>query len=147
LTEQREKLELELNYTQTALIEARNHNEQLKLSQTNSPLELTTYTLNDPELFIGLVQELRTPMTSIAGYIDLLLGESAGILGEMQRNFLQRVSANILRLASMIDDLVKVTQLDAGSFALEREPLDLISVIEEAITNASNQFREKELIV
>lgn len=147
LTEQREKLELELNYTQTALAEARNQNEQAKLRQDDSPLGSAVYTLNDPDLFIGLVQELRTPMTSIAGYIELLLGESAGILGEMQRNFLRRVSANILRLASMIDDLVKVTQLDAGTFELERSPVDLIAVIEAAITDASNQFREKELVL
>jgi len=147
LTEQREKLELELNYTQTALAEARNKVDQSKLTQDDALLGSAVYTLNDPELFIGLVQELRTPMTSIAGYIELLLGESAGILGEMQRNFLRRVSANILRLASMIDDLVKVTQLDAGTFELERSPVDLIAVIEAAITDASNQFREKELVL
>jgi signal transduction histidine kinase len=147
LTEQREKLELELNYTQTALAESRNQTDQLKLIEPEPSIESASYTLNDPDLFIGLVQELRTPMTSIAGYIDLLLGESAGILGEMQRNFLRRVSANILRLASMIDDLVKVTQLDAGTFELERAPVDLIAVIEGAITDASNQFREKELIL
>lgn len=147
LTEQREKLELELNYTQTALAEAQNQNEHLKLTRTRQPLESTSYSLNNPELFIGLVQELRTPMTSIAGYVDLLLGESAGILGEMQRNFLRRVSANIQRLASMIDDLVKVTQFDAGTFELERTPVDIIGVIEESITDASNQFREKELVV
>jgi len=146
LTEQRERLELELNYTQTALAEARNQNDQLQLAGGNE-LHQTTYDLNNPELFVGLVQELRTPMTSIAGYIELLLGESAGILGEMQRNFLQRVSINVQRLASMIDDLVKVTQLDAGSFELNLTPIDLIGLIEEAITDASNQFREKDLVV
>ncbi len=147
LTEQREKLELELNYTQTALAEARNQNDQLLLSRPDDVPESISYTLNNPELFVGLVQELRTPMTSIIGFIDLLLGESAGILGEMQRNFLQRVSINVQRLASMIDDLVKVTQLDTGSFELNRVPVDLIRLIEDAITDASNQFREKELIV
>lgn len=149
LTEQRERLELELNYTQTALAESKSQTEHLRLTQSQSMPDAVTpnYSLNNPDLFVGLVQELRTPMTSIAGYIDLLLGESAGILGEMQRNFLQRVSANILRLASMIDDLVKVTQLDTGNFELERDAVDLISVIEDAITDASNQFREKDLVV
>jgi len=148
LTEQREKLELELNYTQTALAEARNQNDQLQLSAAKGEIvESTNYNLNNPELFVGLVQELRTPMTSIIGYIDLLLGESAGILGEMQRNFLQRVSINVQRLASMIDDLVKMTQLDTGSFDLHLAPVDLIALIEDAITNSSNQFREKDLIV
>ncbi len=147
LTEEREQLELELNYTQTALADARNQSEHVQLMQVDSQLEAPGYTFNQPELFVGLVQELRTPMTSIAGYIDLLLGESAGILGEMQRNFLQRVAINIQRLTSMIDDLVKMTQLDAGTFELRRSPIDLINLIEDSITNASNQFREKGLII
>jgi signal transduction histidine kinase len=86
-------------------------------------------------------------MTSISGYIDLLLGESAGILGEMQRKFLQRVSANVTRLAAMLDDLVRITALDTGQFSLTPEPIDILAVIEDAITNASNQFREKGLTV
>lgn len=148
LTEQREKLELELNYTQTALAEARNQNDQLQLATVqNGSSEMVNYTLNNPELFVSLVQELRTPMTSIIGFVELLLGESAGILGEMQRNFLQRVSINIQRLANMIDDLVKVTQLDTGTFELNLAPVDVIALIEDAITNASNQFREKELVL
>ena len=86
-------------------------------------------------------------MTSISGYVDLLLGESAGILGEMQRKFLQRVSANVTRLASMLDDLRQVTALDTGQFVLTHEPIDVVALIEDAITNASNQFREKGLTV
>lgn len=147
LTEQREKLELELNYTQTALAETRNKNERLELTSGTQPIDIANYVVNNPELIVGLVQELRTPMTSITGYVDLLLGESAGILGQMQRNFLQRVSSNIHRLASMIDDLVKVMQFDAGTFELEHTPVDLVAIVEEAITDASMQFREKELIV
>jgi signal transduction histidine kinase len=94
-----------------------------------------------------MVQELRTPMTSITGYIDLLLGESAGILGEMQRKFLQRVSVNVGRLTGMLDDLVQITQLDTGQFELEPEHVDVVAMIEDAITSASTQFREKGLTV
>jgi signal transduction histidine kinase len=86
-------------------------------------------------------------MTSVTGYVDLLLGESAGILGEMQRKFLQRVATNVSRLASMLDDLVHVTELDTGSFSLEPRPVNLTNLIEDAITGASIQFREKELVV
>jgi signal transduction histidine kinase len=94
-----------------------------------------------------MVQELRTPMTSVIGYVDLLLGESAGILGEMQRKFLLRVNANVSRLASMLEDLIRVTMLDSGQFQLMHEPVDVIGVIEDAITNASEQLREKGLTV
>ncbi len=94
-----------------------------------------------------MVQELRTPMTSIVGYVDLMLNESAGILGEMQRKFLQRVSANITRLTSMLEDLTQITFLDAGRFTLEPESVDVVGLIEDAITIASSQLREKGLTV
>jgi signal transduction histidine kinase len=103
--------------------------------------------VQQPDLLVGLVQELRTPMTSIVGYIDLLLGESAGILGEMQRKFLQRVSANVGRLDKMIDSLISVARLDTGNYHLDPMPIDIVSLVEDAITNASVQFREKGLAV
>ncbi len=65
----------------------------------------------------------------------------------MQRKFLQRVSANITRLASMLEDLTRITFLDAGRFTLMPEPVDVIGLIEDAITAASNQLREKGLTV
>lgn len=99
------------------------------------------------EVLAALANELRTPMTSIIGYTDLLLGESVGILGEMQRKFLQRVKANIERLNSLINDLIEVTALDTGRIELVPEPVDLINVIEEAIMGLSARFRERELTV
>lgn len=109
--------------------------------------EHPTYHLQEPELLVGLVQELRTPMTSISGYIDLLLAESAGILGEMQRKFLQRVAANITRLDSMVDSLIDLTELDRGNYRLQPAPVDVVQIVDRAITNSSMQFREKNLAV
>ncbi|MGB9777590.1 MAG: ATP-binding protein [Anaerolineae bacterium] len=99
------------------------------------------------EMLASLANELRTPMTSIVGYTDLLLGESVGILGEMQRKFLQRVKANIERLSSLINDLIEITALDTGRIELVPEPVDLITVIEEAIMGLSARFREQDLTV
>ncbi len=99
------------------------------------------------EMLAALANELRTPMTSIVGYTDLLLGESVGILGEMQRKFLQRVKANIERLSNLINDLIEVTTLDTGRIELVPEPVDLINVIEEAIMGLSARFRERDLTV
>ncbi len=99
------------------------------------------------EMMASLANELRTPMTSIVGYTDLLLGESVGILGEMQRKFLQRVKANIERLNSLINDLIEITALDTGRIELVPEPVDLINVVEEAIMGLSARFREQDLTV
>lgn len=146
LTNQRKRLERELATTRNALLEVENQLGQVQKDATNGDVP-RHYQAQNPELLIGIVHDLRTPMTSIIGYIDLLLGESAGILGEMQRKFLQRVAANVSRLATMLDDLLRLAQLDTGRFELIPEPVDMVAVIENAITNASNQFREKGLTV
>jgi signal transduction histidine kinase len=99
------------------------------------------------EVVAGLANELRTPMTSIVGYTDLLLGESVGILGEMQRKFLQRVKANIERMGSLLNDVIEVTSTDARRIELSPEPVELVSVIEEAIMGLSTRFRERELSI
>lgn len=146
LTEERNQLEQQLSKAQVTIQEIEAKVEK-QLQASNGNEQIDHYAPNNPDLLLGMVQELRTPMTSISGYINLLLSESAGIIGEMQRKFLQRVSANISRLTVMIDDLVRVTQLDTGQFKLEPEPIDLINLVEDAITNASTQFREKGLRV
>ncbi len=99
------------------------------------------------ETIVALVNELRTPMTSIVGYTDLLLGESVGILGEMQRKFLQRVKANIERMNSLLNDLLEITALDTGRLELTPVPVDLITVIEEAIMGLSARLRERGITV
>jgi len=96
--------------------------------------------------FLGaLAQELRTPMTSITGYTDLLLSESVGIIGEMQRKFLQRIKANIERMGSMLSDLIGVTAIDSGELYLELESIDVGTAIQEAIAGARAQLDEKGL--
>jgi len=99
------------------------------------------------EVIASIAHELRTPMTSIVGYTDLLLGESVGILGEMQRKFLQRVKANIERMGSLLNDMIEVTAIEAKKIELSPEPIDLITVVEEAIMGLSAQFRERNLTV
>ncbi len=97
----------------------------------------------DPAVILSVAQELRTPMSSIIGYTDLLLGESVGILGALQRKFLQRVKANIERLGSLVEDLVSIIALDTGQINLSSEPVNMLELLDEAIMNAGTQFREK----
>jgi len=102
---------------------------------------------NRNEVIASLAQELRTPMTSISGYTDLLLKESAGILGAMQRQFLQRVQANTERMSVMLNDLVRVTAIDTEQFKLEPEPVNIVEIIEEAIMGNSSQYGERNVTI
>jgi signal transduction histidine kinase len=97
------------------------------------------------EFVASLSQELRTPMTSITGYTDLLLGESVGMIGEMQRKFLQRIKANIERMGSMLNDLIGVTAIDAGQLEIRPGVVDMAEVIEDTIIGARAQLEENEI--
>ncbi|MEW6716700.1 MAG: ATP-binding protein [Chloroflexota bacterium] len=99
------------------------------------------------EILASLTQELRQPMSSIIGYTDLLLEESVGILGALQRKFLERIKASVERLDSLVNDLIRSTALDHGTLTLTPEPVDLNGVIDEAIANTSQQLREKNIIL
>jgi signal transduction histidine kinase len=143
LSGQRNQLEQELNETRARLADVEN---RLSALQISGPPE-TGMSQYNPDLILGMVQELRTPLTSIIGYIDLLLDESAGFLGKMQRDFLQRVSANISRLTLSLDELTRIASMDTSHFSLTPGPLDVISVIEDAISESTPQFREKSLTV
>jgi signal transduction histidine kinase/GAF domain-containing protein len=99
------------------------------------------------EMVASLVQELRTPMTSIAGYTDLLLGEKVGILGESQRQFLLRVEANIERMEGLLNDLIKATDVDIGRIELVPEPVDLVDVAGVVLDSLSARFDERALSV
>jgi len=146
LTEQRAELERELAETKGKLATVEDKMEVMEIRAASLAPEVI-YRSDDPDALIGMVQELRTPMTSITGYVDLLLNESAGILGEMQRKFLQRVSANVHRLSAMTDDLIQLAYMDAGKLTLKPELVNVVDLLDEAISNAAAPLREKGLSV
>ena len=99
------------------------------------------------EAIVSQANEFRTPMTSITGYTDLLLGEQGGLLTEMQRQFLERVKANVEQMGQLLNDLVRLASPDARSVELTPEPVDLITVIEAGIMGLAARFRERHLAI
>jgi signal transduction histidine kinase len=70
-----------------------------------------------------------------------------GILGAMQRQFLQRVKANVERMDGMLVDLIGITAIDAGEIKIEPEPVDVAQIVEEAVMGSAALFREHELSI
>jgi signal transduction histidine kinase len=104
-----------------------------------------TRSTEQAEVVASISQELRQPMSSIVGYTDLLLGESVGILGTLQRKFVERIKASTERIGSLIDDLIQVTTLETGLHELKPEPVDLDLIIDNAMSYTSSQIREKNI--
>ncbi len=104
-----------------------------------------TRSLEQAEVVASISQELRQPMSSIVGYTDLLLGESVGILGTLQRKFVERIKSSTERIGSLIDDLIQVTTLETGLHELKPESVDLDLIIDNAMSYTSSQIREKNI--
>jgi len=97
------------------------------------------------EVVASIAQELRQPMSSVVGYTDLLLGESVGLLGSLQRKFVERIKSSTQRIGSLIDDMIQVTTLEFGLMDLNPEPVDLNTIIDNAMSYTSSQIRERNI--
>jgi signal transduction histidine kinase len=81
--------------------------------------------------FVRLVaHELRTPLTAVTGYVALLLEDDGSQLAGHQREYLGIVQRNAERLVNLIDDLLDIARLEAGTIALQRTVLDLVPLIQ-----------------
>lgn len=91
----------------------------------------------------SIAQELRQPTSSLMGYTDLLLGESIGILGAMQRKFLERIKSSVERVNGLIEDIANITARD--HLALAPVSVNLNQVIDETIAQCASYMRDKNI--
>ena len=110
-------------------------------------VEPTVLSEHQIEVFTSISQELRQPMSSIIGYTELLLGESIGILGALQRKFVERVKASTERMQVLLDDLFQIISMDNKQLNINPETVDLGNVIDEAILATSPQLRDRHIIL
>jgi CheY-like chemotaxis protein/two-component sensor histidine kinase len=98
--------------------------------------------------FVSTVShELRTPMTAVKGYVDLLLMGATGDLNSQQQHFLDIIKINTDRLTSLVNDLLDISRIETGKIDLERESLDMVSIIEQAVLTIRPRAEEKGLRV
>lgn len=82
--------------------------------------------------FVSTVShELRTPLTSIKNAVDLLRSGKPGPLAPDQRRFLDMASRNQGRLATLIDDLLDLSKIEAGRLEYEFREVDAESLLAE----------------
>ncbi len=97
------------------------------------------------EMIASISQDLRQPLTSIVGYTELLLGESVGNLGALQRKFVERIKMSTERLRSLTDDMIQITTLATELNDLKPESVDLNLIIDDAMSHTSTLVREKNI--
>ncbi len=94
--------------------------------------------------FVSFVShELKTPMTSIRGYSDLLAAGAVGEVNEAQTEFLTTIRSNIQRMATLVSDLADVSRIEAGRLHLDFSSVDLAEVVEEVMRSTRAMYEEK----
>jgi signal transduction histidine kinase len=101
---------------------------------------------NVKDEFVGLVShELRTPLTSIIGYLEMVLEENAEPLTTSQRQYLGTVNRNVERLATLVNELLFLAQVDAGRLELNLAEADLNQLLAEAAEAAQPAAKAKQI--
>jgi signal transduction histidine kinase len=97
--------------------------------------------------FVALIShDLRTPLTSIIGYVELALDDDVGpVLDAERRSYLEIVSRSSERLLRLVDDLLFVARLQAGRLVLDPAELDLAEIARQAVSEAQPRAEAKGL--
>jgi signal transduction histidine kinase len=97
------------------------------------------------EVFNAFMSELEQPLTTINGYCDLLLGESVGMLGALQRKFIERIKNTISSTHQMMDEFLNTNLLSTPQEKFFIQPVEISSVIDSALTTTIEIIRQKKI--
>ncbi|MDD5657217.1 MAG: GAF domain-containing sensor histidine kinase, partial [Elusimicrobia bacterium] len=85
--------------------------------------------------FVSTVShEFKTPLTSLSGFLTVLLDQEAGELNAQQKEFLGIAKNQVTRLTSMVADLLDVSRLEGG-MDMEKAPVSLERIVRESVEN------------
>lgn len=96
--------------------------------------------------FISMAgHELRTPMTVIAGYADLLLNPRFGKLDKEQRKFVERTKQTTAKLIHFVNNMLDVTRLESGRHDNHPEILDVAEECKRVLAEFRPRFKQKHI--
>lgn len=102
-----------------------------KLRRANEKLVAMDQTKDD---FISMAShQLRTPLTSVKGYLSMVLEGDAGKVTPKQQKMLSQAFTSSQRMVYLIADLLNVSRLRTGKFVIEPKPTNLADVVEGEI--------------
>ena len=110
-----------------------------KLRCSNEELEeknrrLEEASLAKMQILSTASHELKTPLTSIVGYVDrmLLQRETVGDLNDRQERYLEIVKRNSYRLKALVDDLLDISRIESGGMELDITSVNVNSELDDA---------------
>ena len=114
-----------------------------RLRLTNEKLRQLDQTKDD---FISMAShQLRTPLTSVKGYVSMVLDEDAGKVHPQQRKLLDQAFISSQRMVYLIADLLNVSRLKTGKFVIEAKPTNLAEVVGSELEQLKETAKGREL--
>ena len=95
--------------------------------------------------FIDIIaHEIKTPLTAIKTYVDLMRKEKLGKLTKLQKEKLEKVAKNIEKMTKLIDDMLQIPTIDAKELELRKELFEVKDIMEKIIDDTKEMAREKK---
>jgi signal transduction histidine kinase len=148
-SQEMDHLESELRMTleeiarlQNALAEA-----NMKLMAVTSSSNSQSKDVTAESLLQPMVKELRQPLVTIKGYLDLLLNESVGSLGTFQRRFVERIQKAVDHLEESFDTISRNPVEEQHDRHLFTQSFSVRKTIESALDLFINTIRSKEIVL
>ncbi|HSJ57576.1 MAG TPA: GAF domain-containing sensor histidine kinase, partial [Anaerolineae bacterium] len=96
--------------------------------------------------FVGtMARELRSPLTAIKGYSEMLASEVAGSPGSLRVESVEQIRVNADRLITLMEDLLDIARLETGEANLRLEPVAIKEVIAQITSAFEQRLKEKSL--
>lgn len=123
-----------------AVQEIREFNITLQQRIENATKELRTSNLMLRRLdkakdeFVSMAShQLRTPLTSVKGYISMVLEGDAGKISDSQKQLLDEAFNSSERMVRLINDFLNVSRIQTGKFIIDKHPIDMAKLVEQEI--------------
>lgn len=97
------------------------------------------------QLVVNLAHDLRTPLTSVLGYLDLILKEE-NLTKEQTRHFLTIAFTKSQRLERLIDELFEITRMNYGMLPVGKKEINLTDLLNQLLEELYPLFEKNRLI-
>lgn len=98
--------------------------------------------------FISMVShELKTPLTSIKGFVSIIMAGKAGIVSPKQEHYLRIAQQQTENLSRIIEDLLDLSSIESGALKIRLRPLNIKSIVVNTVENFEERLKDRGLEV
>lgn len=98
--------------------------------------------------FVSLAShQLRTPLSSINWYSEMLLDEDAGKITKEQKKYLREIYRGNKRMVELVDALLNVSRLEMGTFSVEPAPMNAVAAAKSALADFKQAIKKKKIVL